>query len=83
MRVDGVRVCVLVVLVFMGLCVFVCLFSCVDAWPFFVCGVMRLVNSVDELDPALLKSVKCDSSWITSQRDCVCITQRSVRQHNT
>ena len=31
-RVDGVRVCVLVVLVFMGLCV--CVYSCVDVFMY-------------------------------------------------
>ena len=82
-RVDGVRVCVLVVSVFIGLCVCVCLYSCVVAWPFFVFSVMRLVYSADERDPAVLNSVKCDSSWITSQRGCVCMTQRSLGQHNT
>ena len=44
------------------------------AWPFFDCGVMRLVNSVDERDPALLNRVKCDSSWITCQGLCVFYT---------
>ena len=57
------------------------LFSVVFAWPFFICGVMRLVNSVDERDPSLLNSVKCDSSWITSQRDTA--TKFDATQHMT
>ena len=36
---------------------------------------MRLVNSVNDRDFSLTKSVKCYSSFITSQRDFVCITQ--------
>ena len=41
------------------------------------------VNSVTDRDFSLLSSVKCGSSWISSQRDCVCFTQRSLRQHMT
>ena len=43
------------------------------AWPY----------SVNDRDFSLLNSVKCDASWITSHRDSVRLTQRSLRQHHT
>ena len=50
------------------------------AWPFSVCGVICLVNSVNELVLILVNSVKYDSYLITSQRDFLCLTQGSLRQ---
>ena len=34
--------------------------------------VICLVNSVADRDSSMLRSDKSDSSWIISQRDCVC-----------
>ena len=50
------------------------------AWPFFVGGVICLVNSFNESDLSLLNSVKYDYNLITSERDFVCLTQGSLRQ---
>ena len=48
--------------------------------PFFVGGVICLVNSVNERDFSLLNSVKYDSYLVTSESDFECLTQGSLRQ---
>ena len=50
------------------------------AWPFFVGGVICLINSHNEQDLSLLNSAKYDSYLMTSCKDFVCLTQGSLRQ---